>query len=98
MTPPEEGPSPPESSGWWDRFQALLDDQNSWPAEYTFKFIVPAQRLDELKAVFGQIPLKTRTSRKGSYTSVTARVMMHSSDEVLALYTAAGAIEGVIAL
>jgi hypothetical protein len=48
-----------------DRFQKLLDDQHAWPAEYTFKFIVPEDRLDELKAVFGQIPVSVRPSRHG---------------------------------
>ncbi|NNE36254.1 MAG: DUF493 domain-containing protein [Rhodothermales bacterium] len=82
----------------WARFRTLLDDQNEWPASYTFKFIAPIEKLEELKAVFGQIPLKTRQSRKGNYASVTASVEMHSSDEVIALYEDAGRIEGVIAL
>lgn len=83
---------------WWDRFQALLDDQVEWPSEYLFKFIVPSAGLDALKAVFGMHPVNVRASSKGNYVSVTARLHMASSDEVLAIYQAAGEIEGVISL
>jgi uncharacterized protein len=83
---------------WWDKFQALLDDQNAWPAPYTFKFIAPVERLDELTQVFGQVEFSVRESRNGNYHSVTAVMTMHSSDEVVAMYHAVGRIQGVIAL
>ena len=91
-----EGRTPKDD--WWDRFQGLLDDQNEWPTNYTFKFIAPADQLEELKAVFGQVDLSVRESRKGNYLSVTAVMEMHSSDEVVAMYHAAGRVDGVIAL
>ena len=91
-----EAPTPRDD--WWERFQTLLDDQNSWPTEYTFKFIAPAEKVDELKAVVGQVDLAVRESRKGNYLSVTAVMNMHSSEEVVAVYKAAGGIEGVISL
>ena len=87
-----------QGQAWWDRFQVLLDDQNDWPADYTFKFIAPRARLEELKAAFGQVELSVRESRRGNYLSVTAVMRMHSSDEVVAMYQAAGSVEGVISL
>lgn len=86
------------SKGWWDRFQALLDEQVEWPSEYLFKFIVPSGGLDEMKEVFGRHPVKLRPSSKGNYVSVTATMQMHSSDEVIAIYNAAAQVEGVISL
>ncbi len=83
---------------WWDRFQALLDEQIDFPSEYLFKFIVPSSNLDELKHVFGHHPVKVRESRKGNYVSVTARMEVHSSDEVIAVYNAAAEVEDVISL
>lgn len=83
---------------WWDRFKDLLDAQVEWPSDYLFKFIVPRASLDALKAIFGRHPVKVRTSSKGNYVSVTARLHMASSDEVLAIYHAAGEVEGVISL
>ena len=81
-----------------DRFRKLLDEQNDWPAEYTFKFIVPEDGLPDLEAVFGKIPFTVRESRNGRYRSVTATVLVHSSDEIVALYEAASSIPGLISL
>ncbi len=85
-------------ASWWHNFRALLDEQNEWPTEYLFKFIVPRAALDEMKAVFGAHPVTVRASSKGKYLSVTARMQMDSSAAVVAVYTAAGRVEGVIAL
>ncbi len=89
----------PEGDGeaWWERFQALLDEQVEWPTVYTFKFIAPRPELEALKGLFDEEP-KVRASSKGNYVSVTAHVEMASSEEVLDVYNAAGDIEDVIAL
>lgn len=81
-----------------ERFQKLLDEQHAWPAEYTFKFIVPEAELDRVTAIFGKIPISVRESRGGRFVSVTATLLIHSSDEIVAIYEEAGAIEGLIAL
>lgn len=83
---------------WWRRFKELLDDQNDWPTQYTFKFIAPAGRLDELKDVFGDHPVRVRASSKGNYKSVTVHLRMSSSEEVVAIYEEASSIDGVISL
>lgn len=89
-----------EKSGdeWWEEFRELLDEQNDWPTRYTFKFIAPQPRLDDLKNVFGDHPIEVRSSSKGNYKSVTARIRVESSDEVVAIYEEASSIEGVISL
>jgi len=76
----------------------LLDDQNDWPTQYTFKFIAPSARLDDLKAVFDDHPVRVRESSKGNYKSVTAHLRMSSSEEVVEIYERASGIEDVIAL
>ncbi|MDX1390723.1 MAG: DUF493 domain-containing protein [Acidobacteriota bacterium] len=81
-----------------DRFQKLLDEEHAWPAEYTFKFIVPEAELDRVKGIFGQVPVSVRPSRNGRYMSVTATMLIHSSDEIVAVYEEAGRIDGLIAL
>lgn len=83
---------------WWDEFKELLDEQNDWPTRYTFKFIAPSPRLDALKGVFGDHPVQVRSSSKGNYMSVTARMHVESSEEVVAIYEEASDIEGVISL
>ena len=91
-------PEAEDDEAWWDRFEDLLDDQNDWPTQYTFKFIAPASQLDELKAVFGDHPVRVRESSKGNYKSVTAHLQMSSSRDVVEVYEEASGIEDVIAL
>lgn len=91
-------PSPDKGETSWERFQDLLDDQMEWPSEFVFKFIAPQSGLDALKAVFGRHPVAIRASRGGNYVSVTARMEMHSSHEIIAVYKAAATVEGVILL
>ena len=90
--------TPGRDEGGWERFQHLLDDQMDWPSEFVFKFIAPQAGLNELKAVFGLHPVRVRSSRAGNYVSVTARMQMHSSYEIIAVYKAAATVEGVILL
>lgn len=91
-------PEAESDEAWWNRFKELLDDQNEWPTQYTFKFIAPAAQVDELKDVFGDHPVRVRESSKGNYKSVTAHLRMSSSEEVLAIYEEVSTIEDVIAL
>ena len=89
---------PGNNKGDWDRFQHLLDDQMDWPSEFVFKFIAPEAGLADLKAIFGLHPVRVRSSRAGNYVSITARMQMHSSTEIIAVYKAAAAVKGVILL
>ncbi len=89
---------PAETDAWWRHFQELLDDQIDFPDEYVFKFIVPADGLTALKKIFGRHPVTVRASSKGRYLSVTAKMEMHSSDEIIALYQAAAKVEQVMML
>jgi putative lipoic acid-binding regulatory protein len=91
-------PDGTDDGAWWRRFKELLDDQNDWPTQYTFKFIAPAVRLDELKDVFDEHPVRVRESSEGNYKSVTAQLRMSSSEEVIEIYKRASSIEDVIAL
>jgi len=88
----------PEGDGSWGRFKTLLDEQNEWPTRYTFKFIVPAEQLEEVKAVFGGHPVRVRASSKGTYKSVTAQMQVDSSQAVVDVYKEASSIEGIIPL
>lgn len=89
---------PAKDDAWWDRFKDLLDDQNDWPARYTFKFIAPSAQLDAVKEVFGDHPVRVRASSKGNYKSITAHLRVASSEEVIEIYEEASGIEGVISL
>lgn len=81
-----------------EAFKEKLDGAHKWPSLYMFKFIVPKGKEDEVFALFPKNDLSTKESSKGNYISVTAKVMMGSSDAVMEKYQQANKIEGVLAL
>jgi len=80
-------------------FREKLDNFYAWPTLYTFKFIVPNDKREELRQLF---PLHTttteRTSEKGKYVSLTYEMMMPSSNSVIEVYKRVEKIEGIVAL
>ncbi len=83
---------------WLDKFREQLDRHYAWPALYTFKFIVPKGKEQEVKALFQKHTSTEKPSKNGNYTSVTLKMMMPSSDAVIEIYQTAAQIEGIIAL
>jgi hypothetical protein len=84
--------------GWTNSLQEKLDQHYAWPALYTFKFIVPKGKEDEVKNLFPQHTSTAKASKNGNYTSITLNMMMPSSEAVIDVYVKASKIEGIIAL
>lgn len=80
------------------RFSEVLDEHHEWPGPYTFKFIVPAAKVEDVEALFVAGAPRRRASKNGKYISVTVRLQMSSSAEVIAIYQRAYAIQGLMAL
>jgi len=83
---------------WLDKFRDQLDRHYAWPALYTFKFIVPKGKEEEVKILFPRHISTEKPSKNGNYTSVTVSMMMPSSEAVIEIYTQASKIDGIIAL
>lgn len=87
---------------FYERLKKQLEDDTTWPAPYLFKFIVPAslEKIAEIRAIFdgSAADINTRDSTKGTYTSVSIKVTMESSDAVVEKYLEVSNIEGVISL
>ena len=83
---------------WWDRFKKLLDEQSEWPTYYVFKFIVPSTQLTSIEMLLEGHELQKRQSSNGKYVSVTARIWMETSDEVIEQYNLVSSVEGIILL
>ena len=81
-----------------ESFKDKLDKVHGWPSLYMFKFIVPRGKEEEVFALFPNHELTTKKSSNGNYVSVTAQVMMRSSDDIIDKYHEAHKIEGVLAL
>ena len=79
-------------------FGELLDSQYNWPAEYLFKFIVNTEFKEKLIELFQPHKVIEKPSSKGTYVSITARVLMRNAKEVMDLYEKASKIETVISL
>lgn len=78
--------------------KALLDQNHTWPSEYTFKFIVPKDQLLEAHALFSGERTQDRQSSNGRYVGVSITKTMASAEAVLEIYDRAKVIPGLIAL
>lgn len=83
---------------WLANFREKLDTHYAWPALYTFKFIVPTGKEEEVKNLFPNHTSSEKRSKNGKYTSITINMMMRTSDAVIEVYQAASTIEGILAL
>lgn len=78
-----------------------LNAGGSWPQVYMFKFIVPSdnQKIALTESLFeDDAEIKLQPSSKGTYTSVTARVVMMDAEQIINIYKKASEIEGIISL
>ena len=81
-----------------ENFKEKLDSQYSWPSLYMFKFIVARGKEDKVLRLFPYNEVTTKQSKNGNYISITAKVMMGSSEDIIKIYEEAYKIEGVISL
>lgn len=80
------------------RFKSVLDDQYSWPSEYMFKFVVPADSESKVVERLATSQIEKKFSKTGKFVSVTSKLKVHSSDEVLKIYQDMSNIPGVVSL
>ena len=72
---------------FYTRLQEQLKGDTTWPAPYLYKFIVPgnAQKIAQIEAIFNgtNAQINTRDSSKGTYTSLSIKVVMASPEMVI---------------
>jgi putative lipoic acid-binding regulatory protein len=83
---------------WLHSFKTKLDQHHSWPSLYIFKFIVPKEKVNELKNLFPQHQVTEKASSQGRYIGVTMQIMAPSSNSIIEIYELASQIEGLISL
>lgn len=79
-------------------FRQKLEKVHAWPTLYMFKFIAPTGKEIELRNLFPKNEFIQRKSKEGNYFSLTFKILVNSSDEVIRIYEKANKIKGVIAL
>ncbi|WP_258102826.1 DUF493 domain-containing protein [Marinoscillum sp. MHG1-6] len=84
----------------WDiqAFKEKLESQHQFPGSYSFKFIVPVDKKEQVLALLPKSDISFKESAKGTYVSITSVAKLQTSQEVLDVYIAANNIEGLIAL
>ena len=79
-------------------FKIQLENHYEFPAEYLFKFIVPKSQADELKSLFPVGKISVKRSRTGKYVSVSCKMNMQTSSQIIDIYKKAYLINGIISL
>jgi uncharacterized protein len=78
-----------------------LDQNQKWPLNYMFKFIVPAQieKVALIESLFNETAVIYRKeSKSGRFISITAKQFMENSGGIIEIYQKASTIENVMAL
>ena len=87
---------------FYERLRTELDNSNTWPAEYLFKFIVPTddEKIMKVENAFNRMGavIKTTKSKTAKFTSVSIDVTMKSAEEIIGKYQELSTIEGIISL
>jgi len=93
----------PNAEEFYKKLKVQLEDTNTWPSEYLYKFIVLSKgdKIKQIEDLFDNTGavINTTESKKGKYTSVSINVVMKDPDAVIDKYKEVAAnIEGVISL
>ena len=91
-----------KTEDFYERLKVELDNSNTWPAEYLYKFIVPTvdnnvERVENAFNCMGAI-IKTTKSKTGKFTSIAVDVTMKSAQEIIDKYQEVGTIKGIVSL
>lgn len=91
-----------EAFEFYERLKVELDNSNTWPAEYLFKFIVPTvdDNVDRVENAFNCMGavIKTTKSKTGKFTSISIDVTVKNAQEVVDKYREVATIEGIVSL
>lgn len=84
-----------------EKFKQRLIETTSFPSVYMYKFIVESdnRRIALVENLFDpEADLHTKESGNGRYTSITAKQVVMSVEEVIEVYRKAAEIKGIIFL
>ena len=84
----------------WDRvsFKEKIEKEHTFPGIYVFKFIVPKSKRDEVLSFLPEGEIAFRNSSKNAYVSITLKVHVEKSNDILSVYEKAYAVDGIVAL
>jgi putative lipoic acid-binding regulatory protein len=91
-----------DTKEFYERLRTELNNSNTWPAEYLFKFIVPTnpKKIETVENAFNNMGavIVTKHSKTGKYTSVSIDVQMTNAQKIIDKYLELSSVEGIISL
>ena len=81
-----------------EKFKLLLEETYQWPDYYMFKFIVKVEHKDQVLTLLEGHEIEFKHSEKGNYISVTSRVIINHTDEVIEIYHRLKMVPGILSL
>ena len=91
-----------DTKDFYDRLRTELNNSNTWPAEYLFKFIVPTdqEKIEKVENAFNSMGavIETKNSKTGKYTSISIDVQMPNAQKIIDKYLELSTVKGIISL
>ncbi|MBC7715017.1 MAG: DUF493 family protein [Rhizobacter sp.] len=80
------------------KLKLVLDETVKFPSEYLFKFIVPLSEIHQILFIMQGMEIEQKASSNGKYISVSGKIMMQKSEDIIKVYEQASVIKGIISL
>ena len=91
-----------DTKEFYERLKTELNNSNTWPAEYLFKFIVPTdqEKIEKVENAFDSMGavIETKNSKTGKYTSISIDVQMPNAQKIIDKYLELSTVKGIISL
>jgi putative lipoic acid-binding regulatory protein len=91
-----------DTKEFYERLRTELNNSNTWPAEYLFKFIVPTdqEKIEKVENAFNSMGavIQTKNSKTGKYTSISIDVQMPNAQKIIDKYLELSTVKGIISL
>ena len=91
-----------DTKEFYERLKTELNNSNTWPAEYLFKFIVPTdqEKIEKVENAFNSMGavIETKNSKTGKYTSISIDVQMPNAQKIIDKYLELSIVKGMISL
>ena len=91
-----------DTKEFYERLKTELNNSNTWPAKYLFKFIVPTdqEKIEKVENAFNSMGavIETKNSKTGKYTSISIDVQMPNAQKIIDKYLELSTVKGIISL
>ena len=80
------------------KLKLVLDETVEFPSDYLFKFIVPVAEIHQILFILQGMEIEQKASSNGNYISVSGKMHMQKSEDIILVYERAAVIKGIISL